>query len=211
MAIQLIGTGAAIQEIDAAFKAARVSIRPVEVINWLSYGAVSGALAGVAANGPVFSLRNTGANLLMVRRVQVGFVTTTAFTAAQGLVYQVLRASGFTVSDSGGTSLYLAGQNKHRLSFTNIAAAPDLRISSTAALTAGTRTLETVSMGNAGGTSNALGSSMPKIALLSHDTGDHPMILAQNEGLVVTNVIAMGAAGVIQLHVNIELAEVASY
>ncbi len=211
MAIQLIGTGAAIQEVDAAFKAARVSIRPIDVINWLSYGAASGALTAVAANGPVFSLRNTGANLLMVRRVQVGFVTTTAFTAAQGLVYQMLRASGFTVSDSGGTSLYVAGQNKHRLSFTNIASAPDIRIASTGALTAGTRTLETVSMGNAGGTSSGVGTSMPKIELLSHDAGDHPMILAQNEGLVITNVIAMGAAGVIQLHVNIELAEMASY
>ena len=211
MAIQLIGPSGATQEVDAAFKAARVSIRPVEVINWLSYGAVSGALAGVAANGPLFSLRNTGANLLMVRRVQVGFVTTAAFTAAQGLVYQMLKANGFTVSDTGGTALYVAGQNKHRLGFTNITAAPDIRISTTAALGAGTRTLETVSMGIAGGTSNGLGTSMPMTALLSHDTGDHPVILAQNEGLVITNVIAMGAAGVIQLHVNIELAEMASY
>ena len=211
MAIQLIGTGAAIQEVDTAFKAARVSIRPVDVINWLSYGAASGALTGVAANGPVFSLRNTGANLLMVRRLQVGFVTTTAFTAAQGLVYQMLKANGFTVSDTGGTALYVAGQNKHRLGFTNITAAPDIRISTTAALGAGTRTLETVSMGLAGGTSNGLGTSMPMTALLSHDTGDYPVILAQNEGLVITNGIAMGAAGVIQLHVNIEFAEMASY
>ncbi len=211
MAIQLIGTGAAVQEVDTAFKAARVSIRPVDVINWLSYGAASGALTGVAANGPVFSLRNTGANLLMVRRVQVGFVTTTAFTAAQGLVYQLLKANGFTTSDTGGTALYAAGQNKHRLSFTNITAAPDIRIASTAALGAGTRSLETVSMGIAGGTSNGLGTSMPMTALLSHDAGDHPIILAQNEGLVIANGIAMGAAGVIQWHVNIELAEVTSY
>jgi hypothetical protein len=211
MAIQLIGPSGATQEVDLAFQAARVSIRPVDVINWLAYGAASGALTVVAANGPVFSLRNTGANLLMVRRVQVGFVTTTAFTAAQGLVYQMVKANGFTASDSGGTALYVAGQNKHRLSFTNITAAPDIRISSTAALTAGTRTLETVSMGNAGGTSNGVGTSMLKTALLSHDTGDHPVILAQNEGFVITNLIAMGAAGVIQLHVNIELAEMASY
>ena len=37
------------------------------------------------------------------------------------------------------------------------------------------------------------------------------MVLAQNEGLVVTNLIAMGAAGVINLSVNIEFAEATSF
>lgn len=211
MALQVIGSGGAILEVDATFKAARVSLRPAEVINWNSFGAVSGALTGVAAAGPVFSFRNTGANPLMVRRIQVGFATTTAFTAAQALVYSLLKANGFTASDSGGTSLYTAGANKHRNSMTNIASAPDIRIAAAAALTAGTRALEAVALGIAGGSSTGVGTSMPQTPLLSHDAGDYPLILAQNEGLVIANGIAMGAAGVIQLLVNIEFAEVVSY
>jgi hypothetical protein len=53
--------------------------------------------------------------------------------------------------------------------------------------------------------------ALSPVLLLSHEAGDYPVILAQNEGLVITNGVAMGAAGVINLHVNVEFAEVASY
>jgi hypothetical protein len=47
--------------------------------------------------------------------------------------------------------------------------------------------------------------------LLRYDSGDYPLVLAQNEGFVVTNGIAMGAAGVIRLQVSVEYAETAAY
>jgi len=211
MAIQVQGNGGTTQEVDATFRAARVSLRPAEVIGYYSVSGASGALTGVAANGPVFSFRNTGSNLILVRRLSIRFVTTTAFTAAQGLDYQLLRANSFTASDTGGTALYTAGQNKHRNSFTNITSAPDIRISSTGALTAGTRTLETAGMGIAGGSSTGVGTSMLTEDLLGYDSGDYPLVLAQNEGFVITNGIAMGAAGVIRLQVSVEYAETAAY
>ena len=34
MAIQVQGNGGTVQEVDATFRSARVSIRPQEVINW---------------------------------------------------------------------------------------------------------------------------------------------------------------------------------
>jgi hypothetical protein len=212
MAIQQLGAdGTSVLAVDATFKAARATLRPAEVIGWYSFGATSGLLTAVAAAGPVFSLRNTGSNLLMIRRVQVGFGVTTAFTAAQLLAYNLLFARSFTASDSGGTALYTAGMNKHRTGFTNITSAPDIRIATTAALTAGTRTLDTVPLGVAAGGATAVGVALSPVLLLSHDAGDYPVILAQNEGLVITNGVAMGAAGVINLHVNVEFAEVASY
>lgn len=211
MAIQVQGNGGTTTEVDTTFRAMRVTLRPTELIGYYTFGGVSGALTGVAANGAVFSLRNTGSNLLLVRRISMGFITTTAFTTAQGLSYGLIRANSFTASDSGGTSLFVAGSNKHRTAFTNITSAPDIRISSTAALTAGTRTLETVNMGVVGGSSTGVGTGMPTEDILEQDSGDYPMTLAQNEGLVITNLIAMGAAGVIQLRVSVELAEVSSY
>jgi len=211
MAIQVQGNGGTTQEVDSTFRAARVSLRPAEVIGYYSVAGASGALTGVAAAGPVWSFRNTGANLILVRRVSIGFVTTTAFTTAQGLDYQMLRANSFTASDSGGTALFTAGQNKHRNSFTNITSAPDIRIASTGALTAGTRTLETAGVGIAGGSSTAVGTSMPITDILEQDSGDYPFVLAQNEGFVITNGIAMGAAGVIRLQVSVEYAEAAAY
>lgn len=211
MAIQVQGNGGTTVEADATFRAMRSTLRPAECINWNSMGATSGAMTGVAAAGPVFSFRNTGANLIIVRRLSVGFVTTTAFTTAQALSFAVYRATGFSASDTGGTALYTAGQNKYRTSLTNISSAPDIRIGSTGALTAGTRTLDTVALGIGGGSSTAVGTSLSPIGLLTHDAGDYPIVLAQNEGLVMTNLIAMGAAGVINLHVNIEFLEATSY
>ena len=52
---------------------------------------------------------------------------------------------------------------------------------------------------------------MPITPLFSHDPGDYPLILAQNEGFIITNGIAMGAAGVINLIDHIEFAEAASF
>lgn len=211
MAIQVNGLSGTTLEADATFKSLRTTVRPAEGLGFYSWGAVSGALTAVAANGPVFSFRNTGPNLAIVRKVMVGFVTTTAFTTAQGLTYSLIKANAFTASDSGGTALFTAGANKHRNSFTNWSSAPDVRISSTGALTAGTRTLETVGIGVVGGTSNGVGTSMQGFRMFDQDTGDYPLVFAQNEGFIITNLIAMGALGVIQLHVNIEVAETTSY
>lgn len=211
MAIQLQGNSGTVAEVDATFRTQRVSLRAAELIGYYSVAGSSGALTGVAANGPVWSFRNTGSNLILLRNIRVSFVTTTAFTAAQGLVYGLLRANSFTVSDSGGTSLFVAGQNKHRNSFTNITSAPDIRISAAAALTAGTRTLETNPTSIISGASTGLGTAMDDQDLLENDAGDYPMVLAQNEGVVITNLIAMGAAGVIRLNVSCEYFEAASY
>lgn len=211
MPFQLQGNGGVVPEVDSTFRTLRVSLRPAEIIGYYSVSGASGALTGVAAAGPVFSFRNTGANLILVRRVTIGFVTTTAFTTAQGLDYQIFRANSFTASDSGGTALFTAGQNKHRNSFTNVTSAPDIRIASTAALTAGTRTLETAGMGIAGGSSTAVGTSMAITDMLEQDSGDYPLVLAQNEGFVILNGILMGAAGVIRLQVSVEYAEASSY
>jgi hypothetical protein len=87
MAIQVVGNGGIVAEVDTTFKSVRTTIRPPESINWNCMGGVSGALTGVAAAGPIFSFRNTGTNLIIVRRVTIGFVTTTAFTTAQGLTF----------------------------------------------------------------------------------------------------------------------------
>lgn len=211
MPFQPQGFSGVVPEVDTTFRANRVSLRPAELIGYYSVSGASGALTGVAAAGPVFSFRNTGSNLILVRRITMGFVVTTAFTTAQGLDYQLFRANSFTASDSGGTSLFVAGQNKHRNSFTNITSAPDIRIASTAALTAGTRTLETNGMGIAGGSASAVGAAMSPADILEQDAGDYPLVLAQNEGFIIANGIAMGAAGVIRLQVSVEYAETASY
>lgn len=216
MALPLIGgTTNAVAEVDTGFKALRVSIRPAEILNWYSVGAQSGLLAGASANTAVFSFRNLGSNPILVRRVGVGFIGTTAFTAAQKLDYGLMVARAFTASDTGGTAVPLIGNNmKIRTSLPTITSV-DSRIASTAALTAGTKTLDANHLSQVGGYVLAAGVGVivqpSSNNLLQHDAGDYPLVLAQNEGFNIMNLTAMGAAGVGALFVNFELAEALTY
>lgn len=200
-------------EVDATFKAGRVSMRPPEALAWLSAAARSGALTGAAANSAVFSFRNISANPVMVRRVGCGFVTTTAFTTPQEVAYGLMIARAFTASDTAGTAIALTGSNcKHRTSMGALTSV-DCRISAAAALTAGTKTLDTNHLAVVGGFSGAAGAGITpaQANLFQHDPEDYPVILAQNEGFNIMNLIAMGAAGVGTFYANIEVAEMTSF
>ena len=213
MAIQTQGFSGIVPEVDTTFRAQRLTVRPQEVVSWLSAGAPSGALTGAAANTAVFSFRNLAANLIVVRRIGVGYVTTTAFTTAQQVDFGLMVARSFTASDTGGTAIAFTGSNcKHRTSLTTPTSL-DCRIATTGALTAGTKTLDTNHISQTGGFSSGAGAGLAIATnnLLSHDTGDYPLVLAQNEGFNVMNLTALGAAGVIKLYVNIEFAEAAAY
>ena len=89
--------------VEANSGAARVSVRPMDVLGWNSVGVATGALTGLAAGAAIFSFRNLAANPIIVRRVGVGFVTTTAFTAAQMVSFGLL-----------GAWLYRVRQRRHR-------------------------------------------------------------------------------------------------
>ncbi len=198
-------------EIDSGFRAARASLRPAEAGGWCSLGAQAAALATTAANAPVFSFRNISPKLILVRRVGVGMIATTGFTAAQKVDAALFVARAFTASDSGGTAIAFAGSNaKHRTAL-NTPASLDCRIGSTGALTAGTRTLDANALCQTGSWALAATAGAviaPSLSnLFAHDTGDYPLVLAQNEGLVVTLPTALGAGGTVSLFVNLEFAE----
>ena len=200
-------------KIDSTMQALRTTLRPMQVLGWYSIGAQSGALTLAAAAGAIFSLRNAGANLLIVRRVGVGFIATAAFTVAQRVDYGLIVARTFTASDTGGTPIAVTGNNgKHRTSHaapTNI----DCRIAIAAVLTAGTKTLDANHLSQTGAWVGAAGAGLPisQNNLFSHDAGDFPLVLAPNEGFNIQNITLMGAGGVGIAYVNLEFAEVATF
>lgn len=208
-------TTGTVMSVDPAFGAARVSVRPPETTSWLSLGLQTGALAGVATGttGLIFSLRNASANPIMVRRVGVGFITTTAFTAAQMIGFGLIVGRNWSVADSGGSALTLTGNNaKHRSSMGNLTSV-DARLSTTAALTSGTKTLDGNTLGQAAGWSGGQGTTIaPALSnLFGHDSEDYPIIIGQNEGISIQNLTAMGAGGVGVAIVNLEFAEMVAF
>jgi len=161
-------------------------------------GLVSGDIAaGLSANSPVFSFRYGGTGVAVVKKITVSAaVNGTAFTAGSAHL-DLFAARSFTVSDSAGTGATLTGNNaKLRTSFATTAVS-DIRISSTATLTAGTRTLDTnpVSSVLFGAPATVTGTTLlpPYDLFKAANAGDYPLVLATNEGFVIQAVVpAMG-------------------
>lgn len=203
--------GGSAMAVDPGFSAARVSVRPPETTSWISVGATTGALANVStgSTGLLFSIRNLGANPLMLRRIGMGFVTTTAFTAAQMVGFGLSVARNWTVSDTGGTAIILTGNNgKHRSSMANLTSV-DCRLATTATLGNGTKTGDANTIAQVAGWAAGQGVAVVPGAnnLFGHDPEDYPLILAQNEGFNILNMVPLGAGGLGTAIVNFEIAE----
>ncbi len=151
-------------------------------------GANSGTMAaGLAGGAPVFSFRYGAANLAIIRKVTAeADDITTAFVAGAGK-FDMIAARSFTVSDTGGTAGTLTTNNgKLRTSFATTGIS-DFRISSTATLTAGTRTLDAQPLASVEfAVSTAIDAGLlPTTNLFLAEIGQSPFILAQNEGFVL--------------------------
>lgn len=214
---------------DSTFGAARVNLKPAEFMNQGMVGGhytaaqVSGALTGAAAAGAVFSVRwsppAAGPPYMVLKRVQLGYALTTAFTTGQVVDFDIVRCSAFTASDSGGTALtpFTGNSNKNRSTIMSTSQMADMRIASTAALTAGTKTQDANPFGYvtsspinlAVPTATAAGGGMQLTDLYSLvNFGQHPQTFGNNEGFNIRVVTAMSAAGVIKLYVVVTWAEV---
>lgn len=212
MAQQIVGAdGSTIVKIDPSFGALRVTPRPLEALAWLQISAKSGALTTVTGSTAnlVFALRNGGTNLYLVRKIQIGYITTTGYTAAQYQDFGAYIARSYTAASSGGTAITISGNtNKLRTSLATLTT-PDCRISTTAALTAGTLAVDTNPIGVYGNWCAAAtaGAGFGLTTIFDQGPGDYPLVLGNQEGLVICPITTMGAAGVGFLTVMVEVAE----
>lgn len=191
MATQIAGaTSANIMEVEAATKAGRFTPKPVDYgsLGIYSLAAASGTMAAaLAANSPIWSFRWGSANLAVVKKVIISAGNTATAFAAGVVTFNLFVARSFTIADTGGTSILPSGsQNKLRTSM-GTTLLSDVRISSTATLTAGTRTLDTNPIGSISTSVPATGGTtlLNPQALFQAQAGDYPAVLAQNEGLVI--------------------------
>lgn len=218
MAVIQSGTsGTTLMTVDPTFAAGRTSIRPPEILGSYQMGLVSGAYTGAAAGSTAFSFRwapATATNLCVIRRLEVGFATVTAFTTAQPVSFSLQIARQWTANDTGGTSAAFTQTNTSKFRTTmptsGFATGGQIMIANTGAITAGTRTLDTQAMAFTTGSSTAVGTTLQPQALFQQQTGDYPLFFAANEGFILNNVITLGAAGVINLYVNVEWFELAA-
>lgn len=224
MAIQIQGNAGTVSEVDGTtFRALRTTSRPVDhgALGAYAFGGFTGILpAALAANSEIFQFRWTHAsNLAVIRKVRIAAsVTTTFFAAGVPVQIDLVKATGWTGAGTGGTAVSPAALLKRRTSMgSSLVASGDIRIATTAALGAGTKTLETLSLSSllAGGpiTASLNGTIIaPGTILWQAEVADqeHPLVLVQNEGFVIRSV-AVPATGTWMAAVTVDWAETTVY
>jgi hypothetical protein len=224
MAIQGQGSGGVVAEVDGTtFRAWRFTPRPVDhgALGAYCVGLRSGVIAAaLGANSEIFQFRwSDGTRYAVVRKIRIhAAVSTTFFAAGVPLQVDLLKATGWSAAGSGGTRATPAALLKRRSSMgSTLVAANDIGIASTGALTAGTKTLETLALGSIVAacpiTASLYGQIIaPGTILWQAEVGDgeHPLVLAQNEGFVIT-VPGIPATGTWMAGVTVDWAEVNAY
>jgi len=224
MAIQIQGNSGTVGEIDnTTFRATRVTSRPISYLALGSYkiAQISGTMAAaLGASSEIYQFRWTNAtNLAVVHSVKISASQLVAASTAQLLGFQLDIARAFTAAGTGGTAATITGNNQKLRTSMGTTLLGESRIASTAALGAGTKTLDAQSIGNTvfslltGAITTVPAAQMlPRTTLISSEGIEHPIILATNEGFVIrTGVNAFPAAATWQFSVEVAWTETVAY
>lgn len=183
-------------------------------------GAYTGALtvvaAGTATAGHLFAARWSHATkLALVTFFRARWSTIAGFTAAQEVGMDLVVARSYTAAHTGGTAITLTANALKKSSLHGTTTLADARIGATGALTAGTHTLDAQPMASGFYSELAAGAAVPKgffeLVYQAPDLATHPLVLTQDTGLVLRNVILMGAGGTARVAVEMEWLEVDSF
>lgn len=224
MDVTIIGNGLQSNieaQVDATRQALRVSLNPLEYNfsgiqgGHFNLGTTTGAISAIAAVGQIFAVRwNDQSKLMVLLRLAVSS-TCTAFSSGTGADLEAVRASSYTANASGGTAItpsttsQMARQTTMAPSSFN--SLGEIRVSTTAALTAGTQTLDTAGFG-ATQLGGIAGYASPLIELFNcFVNGQHPIILANNMGFVVRAVTTVPASNTFRYSVQMSWIEVSSF
>ena len=224
MGIQVIGNGGTVAEVDGTtWRSLRATLRSEEFGSLGAYrlGMRSGTMpAALAANSEIFQFRWPDATrLCLVKKVTISAAAILAATTALNSSFRMCVARSWTTAGSGGTRAVLTGNNCKLRTSMGTSLVNDAGISSTAALTTGTKTLDTEDLASVafGIGTGAITTSMPftimprTILFDSEDTLGHPLVLAQNEGFVVRTGLVFPATMTWGFCVDVQWSEVNSF
>ena len=203
MAIQIQGNGGVVAEVDGTtFRAIRVTARPVNYgsLGMYRLGMTSGTMAAaLAANAELFQWRWADAtNLGLVYKVSFSAGLQLASTVAVALGINMAFARSWSAAGSGGLRAVLTGNIAKLRTNMGTSLVNDAGISTTAGLTAGTKTIDHATS-NAAAVVSGVGTTAitamgPNTSLFPHTTmfdadgeGRMPYVAAQNEGFILRN------------------------
>jgi len=224
MAIQIQGNGGVIAEVDGStFRALRITARPIDygALGFYRIAMVSGTMAvSLAANSEIFQFRWPDATRFAVTyRAAIAAGANVAASAAALAAFRMTMARSWTAAGTGGTRATMTGNNQKLRTSMGTSLVNDIGCATTAALGAGTKTLDTQDCGAVayGVGTGAITTSVdltlvPLTELLNVDSAsDHPLVMAQNEGWIIRTGNALPAGMTWHFAANTSWAEVAAF
>lgn len=175
-------------------------------------------IASQGANSRLWEIRNTSTNVIVPTRLRVYWTPIANHTAAVRLEIDLFKLTGFTAVDTTGTVTPTVSSKR-----TTMGAAPGNAAirhvtvaGATGGMTGGTLTKDG---GAVAMCEQWMQATLPTGAtgapvmydLLEGEPGEHPFVLAQNEGLLLENIVAAGAAAGSSVVVECSWAEVTAY
>jgi len=230
MGFKITGNAGVDAEVDGTtFRSVRTTNRPVDYGALGSYGlsVVTGTLAAaLAANALVFAARwGDATRLAAIHSLRWRFIPLTPFTAAtltDHTSFDALIGRTYSATHTGGTALTLTGNSFKRRASMGSTLFTDLRIATTAALGGGTITLDPHPFAQSIRKGNRVNPAAATEEVIMPNTdggnwspdvvnGECPIILAQNEGIVLRNRTVWPAAGTGIVLVEMNWSELTAY
>jgi len=217
MAFQITGPSGAVADVGGTvFRALKGTLVPVDYGSLGIYrkSLLSGTMAaGLAGNSEIFQFRWADATrVCVIQSLQIDGLSgsATAFTAGFGKI-DVVPARAWTADGSGGTAATLTGNNAKMRTSMGTSIGPSIRIASTAALTAGTKTLDTDPIAQISLTFGTAVSQqyLSPTGLLDEAAHEMPLVLANQEGFVVRATVP--ATGTWQFGITVLWAELTAF
>jgi hypothetical protein len=184
--------------------------------SWAGFTGIIGA--AISANSEIFQFRwMSTAKHAVIRRVELSAaVTTTMFAAGVPVRLDLVKSIDWSAVGTGGTEITMAALNKRKASMSSsVLVALDARIATTAALGAGTKTLEGNSLAAilAGGpiTGSLAGTIFPAGTILwESKPNEPPLTLVGTEGFSI-RAVSVPATGTWAASVKVDWDEVTAY
>jgi hypothetical protein len=218
MSVQLHGdTRIPLAEVDAASNALRVDAGPDDESAFGSFGVsmASGSMAaGAAVDAEVFFFRWTHASVVAsIQRVRLWAGGTSEFTAGR-FRFELLIGRGWSAHSASGTTASMAGDTGKKRVGSASSRVDVIEIATTAALLAGTKTIDAQGVGSLGGATRGFGSFAEKLVapsgeLFRYRGEEHSIVLRRNEGLVLRATVP--ASGTWRFGVDVEWCELAAF
>ncbi len=201
--------------VDPSHLAIRSSLRPLDHISESHIGGhyriafASGLTTVLNAADAVVSLRwNEPDRVLVLHRLRVAAVISTAFGTAQETSLDLVRMSNFSANDTGGTAIAIGSGNKkgRNMSASRIS---DLRVANATALGAGTGTADANALSKVVlATGNAVGGAAADDFFTISPGLEHPLVVEALEGFRVRIGFTQGATGVVRFTFTMDWSEI---